>query len=132
MDLHVSPFGDDANPGTAVAPLATIAEAMERVAGMNRAPQPQLPPVPSVAEAANAPNTPYPDVVTTPDDYRDTIRNHLAQLTEPVTIHLHPGIHFVEETLVLDADTGSNVHIEGPLGVGCDQRAEGSVGGGPR
>jgi|GEM_PF-4518134 len=119
-ELHVSPTGNDSNAGTEAAPLATIAEAIDRVRAMNRAAQPQLPQVPSLAAAANAPNTPYPDVVTTPDDYRDIIHAHLANLTEAVTIILHPGYHFVEETLMLDADDGSNLHFQGQWTAGAE------------
>jgi hypothetical protein len=99
--IFVSPGGDDGATGLSPASaLRTIPEALSRIRAMGRRPQPEGPVVPNF----------YGSPVST---HSAEIEAHLANLVDPVTVHLLPGMHYLAETVVIDKVTDGNIHFAG-------------------
>ncbi len=111
VHYFVSPVGNDTNSGESPSlALKTIQAALERVRLSNRAPYQQLP---ALTE------TPPGQIIGTPDNYGDSIRDHSKTLNNPVVIHLMPGYHQVLNTILIDSYLGGNIHFKGEWNEGA-------------
>jgi len=84
--------------------LRSIEEALQRIIALERPEQAQLP---QVASPTTNP------IIGTPDNYRENLLEHLKNLTTPVYIYLMPGYHFLQRNIMIDQQTGGNIHFEG-------------------
>lgn len=100
-EIYVSPNGDDSAAG--VSPqtaLKTIDEALNRISGMGRRPQPEGPLIPNFYGNPESP-------------HGQELIDHLEQLVDPVTIYLMAGYHYLEETVVINKELDGNIHFLG-------------------
>lgn len=108
-EIYVSPEGDDQHTGfSALEPLATIDEAIQRIRAMGRRPQPEGPLVPNFYGSPTSP-------------HGDEILAHLENLVDPVTVVLLPGYHYLEETVVIDKLIDGNIHFLGQWDEGAEE-----------
>lgn len=107
--LYVSPNGADSNSGLSeLAPLETIGEALRRIEGMARPPQPQ---------AVEPPEDLYEGIGRA---YGDQMEDHLTNLASAVTVKLLPGTYELEDTLLIDSSEGGGIHFEGEWAAGAE------------
>jgi len=108
-EIFVSPDGDDANSGfSASEPLATIAEALDRIRAMGRRPQPEGPAIPNFYGSPA-------------DTHGGEILAHLDNLVDLVTVVLLPGYHYLEDTIVIDKSIDGNIHFVGQWAAGAGE-----------
>lgn len=107
-DLYVSPEGSDESDGLSPdTALATIDEAIRRITAMARRPQPEGPIVPNFYGSAESP-------------HGQEIEDHLDNLVDPVTVHLMPGYHYLDDTVVIDKSVDGNIHFQGMWADGAE------------